>query len=243
MGKFTWGLIIVNVMVFLLVFSLPTELFDFVFELFSFSWEGKLDIWRWFTSLFLHASASHLFFNMVGLYFFGKILEEEDMSGKWFFSIYFITGLVGNFVFMLASPYPVVGASGAVFGLLGTAMLINPLKRVHLYMFPLPLGIIAITFIVFETLIVYFQPEEFANVANAAHIGGLLMGGLFAFIYEPKKAIMGVLVLVICVALLVFLGPVFSLMTGIGNLVLQVLDAVTGFFLYGTARLIGYLWI
>jgi len=243
MGKFSWGLIIVNVAVFLLVFSLPTELFDMVFEIFSFSWEGKFDIWRWFTSMFLHASASHLFFNMLGLYFFGKIIEEEDMSAKWFFSIFFISGLVGNFVFMLTSPYPVVGASGAVFGLLGTAMLINPVKRVHFYMIPLPLGIVAVAFLVFETLVVYFQPEEFANIASVAHIGGLLVGGLFAFLYEPKKAAVGVLVLIICLALLVFLGPVFSLMTGLGSLVLEVLDAIIGFFLYGTARLIGYLWI
>ncbi len=243
MGRLTWTLIVINVVVFLLVFSLPSELFDLVFELFSFSWEGKFDIWRWFTSMFLHASASHLFFNMLGLYFFGKILEEEEMSAKLFLSIYLISGLVGSFVFMLISPFPVVGASGAVFGLLGTAMLLNPVKRIHFYMFPLPLGIIAVAFLVFETLVVYFQPEEFSNIANVAHIGGLLMGSVFAFLYEPKKAIVGVLVLAVCVALLVLLGPIFSLMTGLGSLFLQVVDAVIGFFLYGTARLIGNFWV
>ncbi len=243
MGKITWSLIILNVAVFLLVFSLPTELFDLVFEILSFSWDGKFDVWRWFTSLFLHASASHLFFNMLGLYFFGKILEEDEMSAKWFLSIYFISGLAGNLVFMLISPYSVVGASGAVFGLLGTAMLVNPVKRIHLFMFPLPLGIIAVTFLIFETLVVYFQPEEFANVATVAHIGGLVMGGLFAFLFEPKKAVIGVLVLIICLLLLVFLGPLFSLITGLGSIFLEVVDAIVGFFLYGTARLIGHLWV
>ena len=54
----TWGLIILNVLIFILVFSLPS--IEAVFDAFSFSWETKAEVWRWFSSLFLHVSASHL---------------------------------------------------------------------------------------------------------------------------------------------------------------------------------------
>ena len=75
--KITWSLIAANVIIFLLVFSFPEPTKDWVFQTFSFSGETMLQLWRWFTSLFLHAGASHLFFNMLGLFFFGKILEEK----------------------------------------------------------------------------------------------------------------------------------------------------------------------
>ena len=176
--KMTWYLISANVIIFLLVFSFPEPTREWVFATFSFSSATMFQLWRWFTSLFLHASASHLFFNMLGLFFFGKILEEElSEKREWFPAIYFISGLLGNFVFMFTSIDPVVGASGAVFGIMGAIMLLNPVKKIHLYLFPLPLGIIAITFAIFETMVVYFQPDLApSNVANIAHVAGLITG-------------------------------------------------------------------
>ncbi|MFQ5648005.1 MAG: rhomboid family intramembrane serine protease [Candidatus Aenigmatarchaeota archaeon] len=242
MGKLTWALVLINLLVFLLVFSLPEAGQGQVFEMFSFSWATKFELWRWFTSLFLHVSASHLFFNMLGLYFFGKVLEGE-VDSHWFLAVYFAAGLLGNLVFMFTSSAAVAGASGAMFGVLGAAMLLNPIKRIHLYVFPLPLGMVAILFLIFEALVVYFQPQEFANVANITHLAGLLTGSIYAFFRNMKKALESLLVLGICVALLVFLGPVFSLITGVGGLILQVLDMIIGFFLYGIAKLIGLaLW-
>ena len=240
--KWTWFLIIANVIVFLLVFSMPVEMQDWVFQAFAFGGETMFEPWRCFTSLFLHASASHLFFNMVGLYFFGKILEHEVKS-QWFLATYFVAGLLGNFIFMFTSPHMVVGASGAMFGVLGAAMLLNPVKRIHLYIFPLPLGIIAISFALFETLVVYFQPQEFSNVANISHVAGLLTGALFGFFYNPKRAMEGLLVLLVCAVLIMFLGPFLAIITGIGAFILQFLEMVIGFFLYNIAYLIGLvLW-
>ncbi len=238
----TWTLIFANVIIFILVFSMPEPMRDWVFQSFSFSGPASLEVWRWFTSLFLHASASHLFFNMLGLYFFGKILEE-DAERQWFLSAYFIAGLIGSFVFMLTSAAPVVGASGCVFGVMGAAMLLNPVKRIRLYLFPLPLGLIAIIFLVFETLVVYFQPQEFSGVANIAHIGGVITGGVFAFFYDWRRATKGLLVLSVCIVLLVVLFPVFGLITGIGGLVLGVIEAIVGFFLYGIAGALSFVWM
>jgi membrane associated rhomboid family serine protease len=238
----TWLLIALNVVVFIMVFSMPEAMQSWVFQVLGFSGEGALGLWRWFTSLFMHVSASHLFFNMLGLYFFGKILEEE-VSRQWFVSVYFASGLIGNFVFMLTSTAYVVGASGCVFGVMGAAMLLNPIKRVRLYLFPLPLGIIAILFLIMETLVVYFQPQEFSGVANVSHLAGVIAGSVFAFFYDWRRSSKGVLVLAVCIALLLVLSPIFSLITGIGGLVLGVIDAIIGLVLYTIAGLFSFIWV
>jgi membrane associated rhomboid family serine protease len=240
----TWSLIILNTLAFILVFSLPSP--EAAFGLFSFSWATKLELWRWFTSLFLHVSASHLFFNMLGLFFFGKVLEKE-VSRQWFLSVYFISGLLGSLVYMFTNAMPVVGASGCVFGVMGAAMLLNPIKRIHLYIFPLPLGVVAIAFVIFETMAVYFQPEQFAeltqNVANIAHLGGVMTGGLFAMFYNLKRSMKGMLVLGVCVILLIVLAPIFALIAGIASLILGVIDFILGIALYGLAYLVSFLWV
>ena len=209
--------------------------------MFSFSSGTGLEIWRWITSMFLHVSASHLFFNMIGLYFFGKVLEKE-LDNQWFIAVYFVSGLIGTFIFMFTSAAPVVGASGAVFGVMGAAMLLNPIKRIHIYLFPLPLSIIAITFIIVETFVVFFQPDEFSNVANVAHVAGMLTGSVFAFFNDPKRAGKGVLVLIISLLLLIFLAPFFTIITGVGGFVLGIIDWVIGIVLYNVAGLLGFLW-
>ncbi len=239
----TWSLMIINIVIFIVIFSLPN--IEAAFNLLSFSWATKFEVWRWFTSLFMHASASHLFFNMLGLFFFGKVLEKE-VSRQWFLAVYFISGLIGNFVYMFTDILPVVGASGCVFGVMGAAMLLNPIKRIHLYLFPLPLGVVAIAFVIFETLAVYYKPEALqevtSNVANVAHLGGVMTGGMFAMFNNPKRSAKGVLVLGVSVVLLIILAPVFALIAGIAGLILGVVDLVVGFFLYSLAGLLSMLW-
>ncbi len=241
MGRLTWILIALNVVVFELVFSMPEALLKQTFDVLSFSSPQLFQVWRLFTSLFLHASASHLFFNMLGLYFFGKVLEEE-VDPKKFLLIYFLSGIVGNLVYGFTSATPVVGASGCVFGLMGFAMLMKPKKMINFYMFPLPLGVIAVLYAVVETLLVYFG--EFASgVAHIAHVAGLIVGVLFAFRIDKKRAGKGLLWLILFLAILILLGPILGLIIVIGNLILGAFDLIVGFVLYGLAKLIGLvLW-
>lgn len=238
----TYSLIALNLIVFLLIFSMPDALKESAFEGFSLSQSTVFQIWRLLTSLFLHISPSHLFFNMLGLYFFGKALEEQ-VPRQWFLSIYFIAGLFGNLVFLLTSAAPVVGASGAMFGIMGAAMFLNPIRRIHLYMFPLPLGIIAIAFVVFETFIVVADPA-FAdpNVANISHVAGIVTGAVFAFFHKPKQSLKGILVLVILAVLLIILAPLFALISGIGGIILEFVDMIVGFFLLSIAKIFSFLW-
>ena len=239
-GTLTWILIALNVLVFLAVFSAPEAARDGLFERFSLSQGTALQLWRWVSSMFLHASASHLFFNMIALYFFGRILERE-VEPQWFLSIYFVSGFLGALAFIFTSSVPVVGASAAIFGLMGAVMLLKPLERVYVLLFPLPLGIVAALFIITESFVAYYQPG-FGNVAHVAHLGGIAAGTLFALSFNPRKTFKGLLVLGLLAAVVLVLYPVFGLLTEIGQYVLGILDAVVGFFLYGAAGLLGLLW-
>jgi membrane associated rhomboid family serine protease len=242
MGRITNTLVILNVIIFILIFSMPEKLMTWVFEAFSLSSGTSLEFWRFITTMFIHASPSHLFFNMLGLYFFGRTLEEE-VPRSWYMAVYFIGGILGSVAFIFTSATPVVGASGAVFALMGAAMAFNPIRKTHVFVFPLPLGVVAIVFVLFETFVIYFQPGEFANVATIAHIAGVLAGSLFAFFYDAKRATKGLLVLIIILILLIILGPMFALIAALGGLILGILDLIIGFFLYGIAKLLSFIWV
>jgi membrane associated rhomboid family serine protease len=236
----TWLLIAANIAVFEIVFSLPEKMFNLVFQMFYFSPTAATEVWRWFTGLFLQANPSHLFFNMLGLYFFGKAVEEE-IGRKWYVAVYFASGLLGNLIYMSAYTEPAVGASAAVFGLLGAAMFLKPLRKTHIYVFPLPLGVIAIIFAFFEGLMVSMQLQ--GPVANIAHVAGLLAGAVFAFFYSPKKALKGVAILFVCVLLILVLSPFLFIITAIGGFILGLIEYIAGLLLYGGAGLLAVLWV
>ncbi|MCX6814516.1 MAG: rhomboid family intramembrane serine protease [Candidatus Aenigmarchaeota archaeon] len=239
-GILTLTLIALNVALFLIVFSAPETIRTGLFDRLSLSQGTALQLWRWITSMFLHASATHLFFNMIGLYFFGRLLEKE-VKPQWFLSIYFVSGLLGGLAFILTSAVPVVGASGAIFGLMGAVMLLRPLEKVYVFLFPLPLGIVAALFIITEGFVAYYQPG-FGNVAHIAHIGGIVTGSLFALSFNPAKALKGLFMLGLLVAVVIILYPVFGLLADIGQSILGIIDMVVGFFLYGAASLLSFLW-
>lgn len=241
MGRATWMLIFLNVLVFEIVFSMPAAMFRQAFDLLSFSPPLFFEAWRFATSLFMHASATHLFFNMLGLYFFGRIAEKELGPGK-FLALYFASGIIGSVAYGLVSAQPAVGASGCVFGLMGFAMFVKPKEWISMYIVPLPLGIVAMLFAVVETMLAYYG-EAASGVAHIAHVAGLAIGILFAFIANPKKTGKGLLWLAALVAVLVLLGPLFGLLIDIGNVFLNAVDFAVGIVLYGIAKLIGaFLW-
>jgi membrane associated rhomboid family serine protease len=239
-GSLTTALILANVAISLVVFSMPEALRDSFLSMAGFSSADALLVYPWFTSLFIHASASHLFFNMLGLYFFGRVLEPE-VKRKWFLAIYFASGLLGNLVFLFTTPGIVVGASGAIFGLMGAAMLTSPTKLIHLYIIPLPLGVVALTFLLVETFVVYFQ-MDFGQVAHYSHVAGVVTGATFALFYDPKKALKGALVLGASLVLLLVFAPVMGLVATLASAALSVVDFVVGLAIYGAAGLLSFLW-
>jgi len=136
--------------------------------------------WQLLTYGFLHGDTTHIFFNMFGLWMFGRDLE--NLMGSQRFLIYFLVCVVGAGVVQLivaafqGGLYPTVGASGGVFGILLAYGLTFP-NRVVVPLFP-PIPMRAITFVfLYGLLELYFGVSGNApGVANFAHLGGMLFG-------------------------------------------------------------------
>ena len=133
--------------------------------------------WTLLTSVFLHSDFFHFLLNMVALYFLGTSLLRM-IGWRRFLIIYFLSALIGSLLFALLGPEntAVVGASGAIFGLGGALVMLNPSAKVIIFPIPIPMPIWAAILILL--VVMSFIP----NVAWQAHIGGALMGvicGLF----------------------------------------------------------------
>jgi membrane associated rhomboid family serine protease len=136
--------------------------------------------WTLVTYMFLHAGLGHLAFNMLGLFFFGPRLENR-LGAKGFLWLYFLSGFGGAvFSFFFAPQAAVVGASGAVYGvLLGFAMY-WPRERIYLWMvLPVEAWLLA-TLLVFGSLYAGINPGAGSRTAHFAHLGGLAFA--FAFL-------------------------------------------------------------
>jgi membrane associated rhomboid family serine protease len=240
-NKLTWSLIILNVVVFEIVFSMPEAMLKSAFELFQFMPGKPLEIWRWLTSLFMHAGASHLFLNMLALYFFGSVLESQVERRHWI-AIYFLSGLAGNIAYAFIGTAPAVGASGCIFGIMGAATFIKPKEPIRAYLVPLPLGIVALVYTLSQIALVV-SPSAGAGVAYQAHIGGLIAGSLMMFLIKPKESFRGFLIMAVLLIILLIVLPLIGFIISIGQMIIGVIDFLAGIVLYGIAKyLISWIW-
>jgi membrane associated rhomboid family serine protease len=123
--------------------------------------------WRLITSAFLHYGPVHLLFNMVALVWFGAPLEQALGRGR-FLLLYLVSGLAGSAGALLVNPTSVtVGASGAIFGVLG-AMLVLEWQQTHVVGGSV-LPIIAVNLVFTFTI---------SNISIGGHLGGLAGGAL-----------------------------------------------------------------
>jgi membrane associated rhomboid family serine protease len=142
--------------------------------------------WTLVTYMFLHGSIGHLFFNMLGLFFFGSRLETR-LGSKSFLWLYFLAGVGGAlFQTVFASAAPMVGASGAIYGLLIAYAYFWPREKI-LVMFVIPMEIwLAVTLYVFYSL--YAGMGNVAGgIAHFAHLGGAAVGFGYLKWWEWRK--------------------------------------------------------
>lgn len=133
--------------------------------------------WMFVTSIFLHADIEHLFFNMLILFFLGINLERS-IGKKSFVMLFIISGIVGNFGYLItaSNPFtPAIGASGAIYGIVGTLATIAPFMMVVIWMIPMPMIVVAIFWAITD-FAGLFAPS---GIANGAHLGGMLVGVLY----------------------------------------------------------------
>ncbi len=160
--------------------------------------------WRLITAGFVHSGFLHLLFNMYSLYLIGTQLE--NFVGKWkFLAIYFFSMISASLMSCILNPYTIsVGASGALFGLLGALVYFGWHYRLYL-------GSILRNQIIPIIVLNLFLGFVVSGIDNAAHIGGLIGGFLIAMALGVQKTedkqsrINGIIVSVIY---LLFLGYV-----------------------------------
>lgn len=146
---------------------------------------SELKIYQLVTYLFLHGGFFHLFINLFVLFMFGRELEIRWGTGKFLF-YYFFCGIGAGVIIGLFSQYPVVGASGAIYGLLLAYGVLYPNRRILLW-FIVPIKA--------KYLVVLFAAIEFLATMNArgdgishiGHLGGMIFGGILLAIWHFGK--------------------------------------------------------
>lgn len=151
------------------------------------------EVWRVVTYQFLHANLSHLFFNMFGLFMFGGMVEQF-LGKKKFLSFYLLCGISGGLLYLLivglaaigvplpgtlaatSIATPLIGASGAVFGVIIACAKISPNQSVYLLFLPVPLKLKWLAY-GYVALAAYNLISGGNNAGgDAAHIGGAIAG-------------------------------------------------------------------
>jgi rhomboid protease GluP len=142
------------------------------------------EYWRMLSATMLHGSAQHLFGNCVALYILG--LAGEHALGSWrFLLLYVASGLAGSLASVLTGPGPSVGASGAIFGLMGGVVLILYRYRRVYHVRDKEIGFVLAGWGAYTILMGALDPQ----IDNWAHLGGLLCGALLAFGIQPRVAL------------------------------------------------------
>jgi membrane associated rhomboid family serine protease len=156
---------------------------------------GKLQLWRFITFQFLHAGLGHLLMNMIGLYFFGPMIESY-LGSRRFLAFYLLCGIggpVAYFIlwamrFLIAYPWvPLVGASAGIFGILIAAARVAPNATVLVYgILPARLKTVALVLLAVAayTVLAYGGSGRHNAGGEAAHLGGAGVG--FLFIRNPQ---------------------------------------------------------
>ena len=155
--------------------------------------------WRLLTAVFLHVGLAHLFFNSYALFIYGPIVES--LFGKVKFAlVYLVSGLTGSLLSYLLSPNPAAGASGAIFGLMGSLLYFRQRRREIFRRIFGPRLFIIIAFNLLYGL-------SSSGIDNWGHIGGLIGGCLVGYavglyrerVMEPGKLLVWVLIILMFV--------------------------------------------
>lgn len=146
---------------------------------------------RMITSGFLHGDMGHLFFNMFTLYMFAPVVINYFGSAS-FLLIYMGSLIFGSLFTLLMHKndysYRAIGASGAVIGILYSAILIEPSMNLYLFFIPIPIPayLFGIGYLLYS---IYGMKAKRDNIGHTAHFGGAIGGYLITLIKEPAMLV------------------------------------------------------
>lgn len=194
----TYSLIIVFILEFIVMSLLdPTQLADFfyLFALTPAEISTGTRLHTLYTSIFLHRGWGHLIGNLIFLRFFGHTLEHH-LGWNRFLLLFIICGVIGSFGQVVSDPYtqiPVIGASGAIAGLMGAYLILFPRNKIDTlvpfgYFFrrtTLPaFAVLGIWLIAQLINTIGLLPATTINEAYFAHLSGFFTGALLILLYQ-----------------------------------------------------------
>lgn len=155
-----------------------------------------LEVWRFITFQFLHGSPMHIAFNMLGIFFLGRIVEDQ-LGPKKFLAFYLVCGVFGGVMYLLLNllgsvvglqvpgvlpnhpATPLIGASAGVFGVVMACAYIAPNSTVQLLFPPIPMKmkVFAYGFVALAFIMLLFGSQNAGG--EAAHLGGAIAGFFF----------------------------------------------------------------
>ncbi len=179
----TISLVFINIIIFLLCTFTEEVLYNIgAFNAAAFI--EQREYYRIFTSMFLHWDINHLVSNMIVLYYLGEVVEKYFGAVR-YSVIYLAAGICGNLLSMIYEIYTgvqieSVGASGAIFGIIGALLILVLVHKGHLEQITTGRLLFMISYSLYSGFVG-------SNINNAAHIGGLASGIILAFIFWILK--------------------------------------------------------
>lgn len=145
------------------------------------------------TSMFMHGSLMHLLGNMLFLWIFGNNIEDS-LGGIRFILFYLLAGIAASLIHTLFHPLsltPVLGASGAISGVMGAYLVLYPRARIRtlvfLFILVTTVDIPAAVFLIVWFLFQFFYAGGGEGVAWLAHVGGFITGILLLRLFQNRK--------------------------------------------------------
>jgi membrane associated rhomboid family serine protease len=183
-------ILIINIAVFIIDWLTQHIIIRYL-ALYSFA-TNAFEPYQLVTHMFLHGGIGHLFFNMFGLFMFGRVLESVLGSRK-FFILYFLSGFgaaaLQLFIYYLqGSTGIMIGASGAILGILAAFAVMFPNVELMIIFLPIPIKAKYLVPI-YAVIELFFGVAQFKgdNIAHFAHLGGAIVGFILVMIWKKNQ--------------------------------------------------------
>lgn len=163
------------------------------------------------TYMFLHGNLIHLIVNGVALYGAGSIVER-DIGHARYLMVFLSSGISAGLIHCFMNPsssIPLVGSSGAIFGIIAILFLLMPFKITFALVVPLPSVVVGLMLSAVELSAFWMATD--VGIAHDAHLVGFITGGACAFLIDRKRALKGLFIAIVFLAVIYYLGAYFNL--------------------------------
>ena len=209
----TYALIAAMALIHLYLTLIPPEetlLFYQTYSLFPARLFEGVHIDTLLTYAFLHGNWVHLIVNCVSLLGAGVIVET-DLGHLKFLGAFISSGVLAGLSHSLLNPpstVSIIGASGAIFGVIAVLFLLMPFKITYALVIPLPSVAVGLILSIIELYSLYTPTD--LTIAHDAHIAGFAFGCIYAFTVDKKRATKGLIVALIVLAVMYYIGVAYG---------------------------------